>query len=137
MIEQSGVPAGINQPQVENWLSTNIAGARAPFNYSLIAGGHSNLTFLVTDENNMKLVLRRPPLSHALASAHDMGREFRVISALQDSPVPVAPALGLCTDVAVNDAPFYVMGFVEGLIVRDQETATSKITPASRRRAST
>jgi len=137
MIEQSGVPAGINQPQVENWLSTNISGARAPFTYSLIAGGHSNLTFLVTDANNTKFVLRRPPLSHALASAHDMGREFRVISALQDSPVPVAPALGLCTDVAVNDAPFYVMGFVEGLIVRDQETAMSKMTPASRQRAST
>ena len=60
-------------------------------------------------------VLRRPPLGHVLASAHDVGREFRIISGLQDSAVPVPPALGLCEDRAVNGAPFYVMGYVDGL----------------------
>jgi aminoglycoside phosphotransferase (APT) family kinase protein len=136
MNEHLATPAGINEPLVGDWLSANIPGARAPFTYSLIAGGHSNLTFLVVDANQIKFVLRRPPLSHALASAHDMGREYRVISALQSSAVPVAPALGLCTDLAVNDAPFYVMGFVEGLIVRDQETAVQHMTPTTRRAAS-
>ena len=112
------------------------AGAKAPFTYTLIAGGHSNLTFKVDDSAGHHYVLRRPPLSHALASAHDMGREHRVISALSASRVPVAPALGLCTDVEVNDAPFYVMAFVDGHVVRDNATALSVLTPATRRQAS-
>jgi len=65
-----------------------------------------------------------------------MGREHRVISALSASRVPVAPALGLCTDVEVNDAPFYVMAFVNGHVVRDNATALSVLTPATRRQAS-
>jgi aminoglycoside phosphotransferase (APT) family kinase protein len=71
-----------------------------------------------------------------LASAHDMGREHRIISGLQRSAVPVAPALGFCDDPAVNDAPFYVMGFVDGHVVRDRETAEAVLSPEARRRAS-
>jgi aminoglycoside phosphotransferase (APT) family kinase protein len=129
-------PAGIHEDRVSAWLSANIAGATAPFAFELIAGGHSNLTFKVTDALGNRYVLRRPPLSHALASAHDMGREHRIISALHDSQVPVAPALGLCVDVEVNDAPFYVMSFVDGLIVRDNETARRELTEAARLHAS-
>jgi aminoglycoside phosphotransferase (APT) family kinase protein len=129
-------PAGIREPQVGQWLAANIAGAQAPFTYELIAGGHSNLTFTVTDGNGNRYVLRRPPLSHALASAHDMGREHRIISALHDSHVPVAPALGLCIDTEVNDAPFYVMSFVDGLIIRDNETAQRMLSPEARHNAS-
>ena len=128
--------AGINAERVGAWLEANVAGATAPFTYTLIAGGHSNLTFKVDDSAGHHYVLRRPPLSHALASAHDMGREHRVISALSASRVPVAPALGLCTDVDVNDAPFYVMAFVDGHVVRDNATALSVLTPATRRQAS-
>jgi len=62
-------------------------------------------------------VLRRPPLGHVLESAHDMGREHKIVSALGPTDVPVAPVFGLCTDVSVNDAPFYVMGFVEGVVL--------------------
>jgi aminoglycoside phosphotransferase (APT) family kinase protein len=65
-----------------------------------------------------------------------MGREHQIISALHDSQVPVAPALGLCTDLEVNDAPFYVMLFVDGLIVRDNETARRDLTEATRLHAS-
>jgi len=130
------VPAGIHEDRVSAWLSANIAGATAPFAFDLIAGGHSNLTFKVTDASGNRYVLRRPPLSHALASAHDMGREHRIISALHDSQVPVAPALGLCVDVEVNDAPFYVMSFVDGLIIRDNETARRDLTDATRLHAS-
>ena len=61
------------------------------------------------------MVLRRPPLGHVLATAHDMGREHRIISALAGTTVPVAPALGYCDDIEVNGAPFYVMGFVDGV----------------------
>jgi aminoglycoside phosphotransferase (APT) family kinase protein len=101
-----------------------------------IAGGHSNLTFAVTDANGNRFVLRRPPLGHRLASAHDMGREHRIIAALAASDVPVAPALGFCDDPAVNDLPFYVMRFVDGLVVRDKEFAEKSLSPAARRRAS-
>ena len=130
------VPAGINAASVDAWLEANVAGATGPFHYTLIAGGHSNLTFRVDDSAGHRYVLRRPPLSHALASAHDMGREHRLISALATSDVPVAPALGLCTDTSVNDAPFYVMDFVAGHVVRDNATALEVLTPATRRRAS-
>ena len=129
------LPHGISN-NVEGWLVANINGATAPFAYTQIAGGHSNLTFKVTDASGNRYVLRRPPLSHALASAHDMGREHRIISALHDSQVPVAPALGLCVDVEVNEAPFYVMSFVDGLIIRDNETARRDLTDATRLHAS-
>jgi aminoglycoside phosphotransferase (APT) family kinase protein len=129
------LPNGISE-NVESWLVANIAGAVAPFSYVQIAGGHSNLTFAVTDAAGNRYVLRRPPLGHRLASAHDMGREHRIIAALAASDVPVAPALGFCDDPAVNDLPFYVMRFVDGLVVRDKEFAEASLTPAARRRAS-
>jgi len=129
------LPNGISE-NVESWLVVNIDGATAPFTYVQIAGGHSNLTFAVTDANGNRFVLRRPPLGHRLASAHDMGREHRIIAALAASDVPVAPALGFCDDPAVNDLPFYVMRFVDGLVVRDKEFAEKSLSPAARRRAS-
>jgi len=129
------LPNGISE-NVESWLVANIDGASAPFTYVQIAGGHSNLTFAVTDANGNRFVLRRPPLGHRLASAHDMGREHRIIAALAASDVPVAPALGFCDDAAVNDLPFYVMRFVDGLVVRDKEFAEKSLSPAARRRAS-
>ena len=64
----------------------------------LIGGGRSNLTFHVTGADGRRLVLRRPPLGHVLATAHDMAREHRIIAAVGTTPVPVPPALGLCTD---------------------------------------
>src|SRR5690606_31157511 len=91
-------------------------------------------TFRVTDAAGHRTVLRRPPLGQVLATAHDMAREHRIISALGPTDVPVAPALGLCEDVEVNGAPFYVMGFVEGTVVRTEPTA-ERLTPAQRRRA--
>ncbi len=102
-------------------MTAHIADLVPPFDFELITGGASNLTFRVNDRSGRKLVLRRPPTGHVLASAHDMGREHRIISALADTSVPVASAYGLCDDESVNGAPFYVMGFVEGLIVFDLE----------------
>jgi aminoglycoside phosphotransferase (APT) family kinase protein len=131
----SDVP-GVNVPAVTEWLHTHVAGAQGPFDFDVIAGGHSNLTYRVTDAAGHRCVLRRPPLGHVLASAHDMGREHRIISGLQQSDVPVAPSLGFCNDPAVNDAPFYVMGFVDGHVVRDRATAEAVLTPQARRTAS-
>ena len=97
-------PEGIDVERVGAWLVDNVPGAAPPFTYELIAGGHSNLTFKVTDAEGTHRVLRRPPLGHVLATAHDMGREHRIIAALGPTSVPVAPALGYCDDVEVNGA---------------------------------
>lgn len=129
-------PSGIHRQRVSEWLATHINGVLAPFEFDLIAGGHSNLTFCVTDSRGRRMVLRRPPLSHALASAHDMAREHRIISALRGSAVPVAPVLGICNDIEVNGAPFYVMEFVDGHIVRDPQSAERLLTPEARKHAS-
>ncbi len=127
---------GIDVPSVTGWLQANVGGARGPFTFDMIAGGHSNMTFAVTGVDGTRFVLRRPPMGHVLASAHDMGREFRIISGLQTSAVPVAPALGFCADPAVNGAPFYVMGFVEGYVLRDSTATTKVLSHDARRRAS-
>lgn len=129
------LPLGISA-KVDEWLVANIAGATSPFRFTQIAGGHSNLTFKVDDGAGHAYVLRRPPLGHRLASAHDMGREHRIIAALSSSDVPVAPALGLCTDESVNDLPFYVMSFVDGNVIRDKQSAEQILGPAGCRRAS-
>ncbi len=110
-------PGGINSETVSRWMAGAAPGLRQPLEFVPITGGASNLTYLVTDASGARFVLRRPPLGHVLASAHDMGREHRIISALAPTSVPVAPAIGLCTDDSVNGAPFYLMHFVEGSIV--------------------
>ena len=102
----------------------------------MIAGGHSNLTFAVDDTEGHRRVLRRPPLSHGLASAHDMGREHRIIAALSTTSVPVPTALGFCDDETVNGAPFYVMDFVDGHVIRDVAEAEAALTPEARATAS-
>jgi aminoglycoside phosphotransferase (APT) family kinase protein len=126
---------GVDVDRVTGWLQANVEGVQPPLSFELIAGGRSNLTFRVTDAAGRDLVLRRPPISHVLPTAHDMGREFRIISALQDTPVPVAPSLGFCDDESVNQRPFYVMGYVEGHILRDAATAEKVLDEAGRRRA--
>ncbi len=119
--EQDGTvaaPDGIAQEQLETWFGENVPGADLPLRFERIAGGHSNLTYRVTDAAGRQWALRRPPLGKRLGSAHDMGREFKVVSALGKTAVPVAPVVGLCEDESVNDAPFYVMEFVEGPVLR-------------------
>ena len=99
--------------------------------------GYSNLTYLLrlsgVDQGHRELVLRRPPPGVKIASAHDMGREHRIISALGPTDVPVAPAVGLCTDESVNGAPFYVMEFVDGRVVRSHAEAAAMTTEERRR----
>jgi aminoglycoside phosphotransferase (APT) family kinase protein len=114
---------GIDRDSVTKWFVDNIDGVAPPLSFELVAGGRSNLTFRVTDANGNDYVLRRPPLSHVLPTAHDMGREHKIISALGPTPVPVPPALGYCDDESVNGRPFYVMGFVEGHILRPATVA--------------
>jgi aminoglycoside phosphotransferase (APT) family kinase protein len=126
---------GIDAANVTAWFEQHVPAAKPPLRFKLIAGGRSNLTYEVTDEADGRWALRRPPTGHVLPTAHDMGREHRIIAALgAHTDVPVAPAIGYCDDPAVNGAPFYVMGYVEGLILRDAATA-SALAVADRRTA--
>ena len=124
---------GIDELRVTAWLAAQIPALAPPVRYTLIAGGHSNLTYACDDAAGRRYVLRRPPLGHVLESAHDMGREHRVISALVESGVPVAATFGLCAEPTVNGAPFFVMGFVPGLVPHDANIANTL--PASERRS--
>ncbi|MCY3637249.1 MAG: phosphotransferase family protein [bacterium] len=126
---------GIQHDAVSAWFEANVPGIALPLTFELIAGGHSNLTFKATDANGRCYVLRRPPLYQVLATAHDMGREHKIIAALADTDVPVPRALGLCEDETVNERPFYVMEFVDGRVVRNR-THAAALTPEVRRTAS-
>ena len=117
------VPEGIDRAGVETWLARQVPDVEPPLSFERIAGGRSNLTYEVSDASGRRWALRRPPLGERLASAHDMSREHRIISALQGTDVPVPPVVGLCEDPAVNGDPFYVMEFVEGPILRSRQDA--------------
>lgn len=114
---------GIDREAVTAWYEQHVPGTKPPLSFDLIAGGHSNLTFRVTDDAGRATVLRRPPLGQVLASAHDMGREHKIIAALADTDIAVAPALGYEPTGDINDAPFYVMEFIDGHVLRDQAAA--------------
>jgi aminoglycoside phosphotransferase (APT) family kinase protein len=125
-------PEGVDRAGVEDWFAANVSEAELPLSFDRISGGRSNLTFAVRDSGGRAWALRRPPLGKRLGSAHDMGREHRVISALQRTPVPVPPVVGFCEDEAVNGAPFYVMGFVEGPVLRSDSDAAAFDEPERR-----
>jgi aminoglycoside phosphotransferase (APT) family kinase protein len=130
------VVEGIDVQPVSRWLEHHVARATGPFSFERIGGGRSNLTFAVSSSDGQRFVLRRPPLHHVLATAHDMTREFRAISAMGPTAVPVPEALGLCTDESVNDAPFYVMSLVEGVVV-DSIAGAEAISAPARARVAT
>jgi aminoglycoside phosphotransferase (APT) family kinase protein len=112
------VPDGIDRAGVESWFADNVPGAELPLGFERISGGRSNLTYTVSDAAGRRWALRRPPLGKRLGSAHDMSREHKVIAGLHGTPVPVPPVVGLCEDESTNGAPFYLMEFVEGPILR-------------------
>lgn len=123
---------GIDPAGIAGWFEENLAGVRLPLRFDLVAGGRSNLTYRVTDGDGRRFALRRPPVSHVLPTAHDMSREHRVLSALGPTDVPVPATFGLCEDPGVTGAPFYVMEFVEGPVLRDRVTAERSFDEATR-----
>jgi aminoglycoside phosphotransferase (APT) family kinase protein len=125
---------GIDAAGIGGWFAAQVPGAQPPLAYERIAGGHSNLTYRVTDAGGREWALRRPPLGKTLSSAHDMAREHKVVAALGPTPVPVAPVVGLCEDESVNGAPFYVMEFVRGPILRGVSEAEASFPEEGDRR---
>jgi aminoglycoside phosphotransferase (APT) family kinase protein len=110
------VPGGIHVERVSRFLRERLPECAPPFAFELISGGRSNLTYLVRDASGRTWVLRRPPLGHVLPTAHDMAREFRVLSGLAGTEVPAPRPLALCEDAAVNEMPFYVMTHCPGVV---------------------
>ncbi|GGB44008.1 acyl-CoA dehydrogenase [Flexivirga endophytica] len=105
---------GLDLQGLQRFLADATPGLlNGPLSAELIVGGKSNLTYIVTD-GAREVVVRRPPLGHVLATAHDMTREHRVMAALADTPVPVPRMYAACTDTDVIGAPFYVMERVAG-----------------------
>lgn len=117
--------AGLDPDRVARWLAGNVAGLVGPVGFTLVAGGRSNLTHRVTDAAGAGYALRRPPTGGVLSTAHDMGREWRFLRALEPTAVPVPRPLAFCADPAVTGAEFYVMEFVEGTVLADAAAGTA------------
>jgi len=111
---------GLDLDRFSPWFRATVPGVGSEPTASLIAGGKSNLTYEVSD-GQQTWIVRRPPLGHVLATAHDMVREYRVMSALQDTDVPVPRTYALCRDDSVLGAPFYVMERMRGTPYRRAE----------------
>lgn len=129
------VPAGIDPAGISRFFVERVPGGEAGLSFELIAGGKSNLTYHVR-AGERRWVLRRPPLGHVLPTAHDMAREFRVLSALAPTDVPAPRPVALCEDTSYNGAPFYVMEFCDGIIVAEEMPEGFATTPGERRRIS-
>ncbi|MBL7498820.1 phosphotransferase family protein [Frankia sp. CNm7] len=114
-----GEPAkvdGLDLPALESYFAEHVPGFGGRLTAEVVAGGRSNLTYLLSD-GRTRWVLRRPPLGGLTPSAHDMPREFRVVAALSGTDVPVARAVAL-GDPAVLGVPFTVVEYVDGLVIR-------------------
>jgi len=127
-------PPGYDVPAVEAWIKKHVSQLSPPLKWTKLEGGHSNLTFLIEDGRGRHAVIRRPPLGELLPKAHDMGREWALITALGPTPVPVPAALGFCDDVSVTGARFYVMGHVNGRPLYNSAD-TERLVPQERRKA--
>ncbi len=115
---------------MERWLAEHVDGLAVPVEFGLVSGGRSNLTYRVTDAAGATYALRRPPTGGVLSTAHDVSREWRFICAVAPTAVPVAPPVAYCADAAVTGAEFYVMGFVEGLVLADGDAGLALAPPA-------
>ena len=124
---------GIDPEGVGRWWKEHTAAVDLPLQFSRIEGGLSNLTYDVVDQRGRRWVLRRPPLHGVIPSAHDMGREHRIMAALAGSPVPVPPVVGHEPDAQVTGAEFYVMDFVDGPVYRSAAQVEAETVPVERR----
>jgi aminoglycoside phosphotransferase (APT) family kinase protein len=117
--QHSDGPPGLSLSRLTSWFDQQLPGLRTgELSAEAIAGGRSNLTYRLTD-GSTTWALRRPPMGHVLPTAHDMAREFTVISALHGSAVPVPEPIALCADREVLGEPFYLMSFIDGVVLDD------------------
>jgi aminoglycoside phosphotransferase (APT) family kinase protein len=124
--------AGVDVAALSRWLERNVPALALPITVALLSGGRSNLTYQVTDATGAEYVLRRPPLGKLQATAHDVEREWGIVAALGQTPLPVAPAVAFCGDASVIGAPFFLMGFVGGRTI-DNPAAAATLSLDARR----
>jgi aminoglycoside phosphotransferase (APT) family kinase protein len=137
MTKEISVPGIEDGARLARWISSagGSASGRELAGIELIAGGRSNLTYRLDFVSAARLVLRRPPLGHVLPTAHDMTREYRVLSALHGTAIPVPAPVAFCPDSDVIGAPFYLMEYVDGLVLRSREDG-EQVTPDQARQLS-
>ncbi|MHB8335071.1 MAG: phosphotransferase family protein [Acidimicrobiales bacterium] len=121
----------LDEEAVGRWLVANVSGLDGPFTFTRVGEGQSALSFRTEDRHGHKVVLRRPPIGELLESAHDMAREFRILTSLYPFTQKVPGALGLCEDLSVTGVPFYVMDYIEGLTLNRLDIAEG-LNPAAR-----
>jgi aminoglycoside phosphotransferase (APT) family kinase protein len=127
-------PVGIDVPAVTAWLAERLPALQPPLEFDRIGEGQSNLTYRVHDARRNTVVLRRPPTGTILPSAHDMAREYRILTGLAAVGMPVPQPLALCDDTSVTGAVFYAMAYVDGLVL-NTVAAAEQLPPATRRTA--
>jgi aminoglycoside phosphotransferase (APT) family kinase protein len=132
MTTTSPVTIGIDPDAVSRWLASLGIHFTAPLSFQRIGLGQSNLTYRVSDASDRTWVLRRPPLGHLLASAHDVVREARIIAALDRTDVPVPKIIGVAGSSDFFDVPVVLMEFIDGNVVDTMEAAR-RLTPQQRR----
>ncbi len=133
MTQSESAPPGINYETLLPWFNANVENVKS-LTATVVGHGRSNITYRLDSDTGQSWVLRRPPLSHVQASAHDMGREFRIISALLPTGFPVPKPYALCTDTEVVGAQFYIMEFVDGFIAVDPAEMAKRHDEADRKR---
>ena len=120
---------------LERFLRLHFPGDAGPLRVEQFPSGHSNLTYAI-HLGEKQLVLRRPPFGSKVKSAHDMGREFRVLSKLHAAYPPAPEVLLFCDDPSVLGAPFYLMNPIRGVILRRDPPVGLDFSPATARRLS-
>lgn len=120
---QAGTTPGIDHGKLTPWLDTHIEEAQKPFSFELFKAGGSNLTYRITDSKDDTWVLRRPPVGQQLKTAHDMAREWKVLTALESTTVPTPKCFTFCKNPEITGAVFYVMEDIQGTILRTSSQA--------------
>ena len=123
---------GYDIPAVENWIGEHVSDLTPPFTWTRLEGGHSNLTYKLEDSQGRGAVVRRPPQGELLPKAHDMSREWALISGLGPTGFPVPAAMGFCESPLVTGAWFYVMGLIDGRPLYTAKQTTEWV-PADKR----
>ena len=118
--EGDGVSPGLDLTALGGYLAGIHVALAGPLTATLISGGRSNLTYQVSD-GVAEWILRRPPMGTVLAGAHDVGREYRVMKALAPTVVPVPAMVALDPDGDILGVPFYLMGRIDGTVLRTRE----------------
>ena len=119
--------------KLESYLHSHLPNACGPLTVQQFPSGHSNLTYFISLEDSsasetLEFVLRRPPFGSKVKSAHDMGREYRVLSRLH-SVYPAPRPVLYCDDISIVGAPFYLMERLRGIILRRDLATGLEITP--------